>query len=89
MLKVSSEMVFFLVPGGGAGGASRRHSYQSGVPGLAKDMDRLKVSAAAGVGGCGSGSGSGSSRGVSPRGSTKRRPSTVRRSSRSGKSPAM
>ena len=62
----------FAVPGKD----KRRHSYQSGVPGLAKDMDRLKVSPAGG-------SGSGSSRGVSPRGSTKRRPST-RRSSRSG-----
>lgn len=65
------------VPGGHSSARDkRRHSYQAGVPGLTKDMDRLKVSPATTAG-------SGSSRGVSPRGSTKRRPS-VRRSSRSG-----
>jgi len=56
---------------------SRRHSYQAGVPGLAKEMDRLKVGSTTGS------SPAGSSRGASPRSSTKRRPS-VRRSSRSG-----
>jgi len=61
------------VPGGGASN-KRRHSFQSGVPGLTKDMDRLKVSP----------SGDGRSRGASPRASTRRRASTVRRSSRSG-----
>ena len=65
---------FFTVPGGGASN-KRRHSFQSGVPGLTKDMDRLKVSP----------SGDGRSRGASPRASTRRRASTVRRSSRSGK----
>jgi len=64
------------IPAGGAG--KRRHSYQAGVPGLTKDMDRLRVSSAA-TASAGSHKG-----GVSPRGSTRRRPSTSRRSSRSG-----
>lgn len=52
--------------------AKRRHSYQSGVPGLSKEMDRLKVSSASG------------SKGSSPKTSGKRRASSARRSSRSG-----
>jgi hypothetical protein len=59
------------IPGGGAS-SKRRHSFQSGVPGLTKDMDRLKVAAEGGH----------HSRGVSPRGSTRRRPSAARRTSR-------
>ena len=72
-----SMFVSFAVPGKSARN-SRRHSYQAGVPGLAKEMDRLKVGSTSGS------SPAGSSRGASPRSSTKRRPS-VRRSSRSGK----
>ena len=63
----------------GAGAGKRRHSYQSGVPGLTKDMDRLRVSSAATAASHGGAKG-----GVSPRGSTRRRPSSARRSSRSG-----
>lgn len=65
---------------GGAAAGKRRHSYQSGVPGLAKDMDRLRVSAAA----ANAGGNQGSGQGRSPRGSTRRRASSARRSSRSG-----
>ena len=70
----------FSVPAGGAAAGKRRHSYQSGVPGLAKDMDRLRVSAAA----ANAGGNQGSGQGRSPRGSTRRRASSARRSSRSG-----
>ena len=66
--------VFISVPGGGAS-SKRRHSFQSGVPGLTKEMDKLKVSHAAAEGGH-------HSRGASPRGSTRRRPSAARRTSR-------
>ncbi len=72
-------VTLFSVPGASPSG-QRRHSYQSGqsgaaAAGLAKEMSRLKVSAAErGRGG-----------GPSPRGSTKRRSSSSRRSSRSGK----
>ena len=71
----------FSVPSaaGGAAAGKRRHSYQSGVPG-AKDMDRLRVSAAA----ANAGGNQGSGQGRSPRGSTRRRASSARRSSRSG-----
>ena len=71
----------FSVPAaaGGAAAGKRRHSYQSGVPGLAKDMDRLRVSAAA------ANAGGNQGQGRSPRGSTRRRASSARRSSRSGK----
>ena len=70
----------FSVPAaaGGAAAGKRRHSYQSGVPGLAKDMDRLRVSAAA------ANAGGNQGQGRSPRGSTRRRASSARRSSRSG-----
>ena len=70
--------LFIPVPGGGAS-SKRRHSFQSGVPGLTKEMDRLKVSHTAAEGG------GHHSRGVSPRGSTRRRASAARRTSR-GKS---
>jgi len=63
------------IPGGGAS-SKRRHSFQSGVPGLTKEMDRLKVSHTAAEGG------GHHSRGVSPRGSTRRRASAARRTSR-------
>ena len=66
------------VPGGRYG---RRHSYTPKLPPpdvrLPRDMSRLSV-----AGGAGHSAGRG---GVSPRTSTKRRASSVRRSSRSGK----
>jgi len=68
------------IPAAAGGAGKRRHSYQSGVPGLAKDMDRLRVSAAA----ANAGGNQGSGQGRSPRGSTRRRASSARRSSRSG-----
>ena len=76
---ITSNLYLFIpVPGGGAS-SKRRHSFQSGVPGLTKEMDRLKVSHTAAEGG------GHHSRGVSPRGSTRRRASAARRTSR-GKS---
>ena len=77
------HLLSFSVPAGAGGGAAgkRRHSYQSGVPGLAKDMDRLRVSAAAA-----NAANQGVNQGRSPRGSTRRRASSARRSSRSGNS---
>ena len=75
------HLLSFSVPAGAGGAAGkRRHSYQSGVPGLAKDMDRLRVSAAAA-----NAANQGVNQGRSPRGSTRRRASSARRSSRSGK----
>ena len=73
---ITSNLYLFIpVPGGGAS-SKRRHSFQSGVPGLTKEMDRLKVSHTAAEGG------GHHSRGVSPRGSTRRRASAARRTSR-------
>ena len=80
----ASCLLFIAVPGSSKSN-KRRHSFQSsGVSGLAKDMDRLKVSPVPEGGG---GATPQRSRGVSPRGSTRRRASTIRRSSRSGKRP--
>ena len=78
---ITSNLYLFIpVPGGGAS-SKRRHSFQSGVPGLTKEMDRLKVSHTAAEGG------GHHSRGVSPRGSTRRRASAARRTSRGKRAP--
>jgi len=75
LMQPRSRSLGLEVPGGGAS-SKRRHSFQSGVPGLTKEMDRLKVSHTAAEGG------GHHSRGVSPRGSTRRRASAARRTSR-------